>query len=117
MSVSGVSNSLSQTQAFQNLFKVNAVTGRSGGQDADGDNDVSSGGKVGKAGKSGGANLIDSLLKALQQMGASTSTTNASSGAASSTSTASTTSSDPAQALGDFLKSLMAAIQAEANKN
>ena len=45
MAISGVSNSLSQTQAFQNLFKVNAVTGGSGGLDADGDNDGSSGGK------------------------------------------------------------------------
>ena len=114
MAISGVSNSLSQTQAFQSLFKVNQVTSSKGGQDADGDNDGSTG-KVGKTGKTSASSLIDSLLKALQQMGANSATT----GASSSTSTsanANSTTTDPKQALGDFLKSLMAAIHAEADK-
>jgi len=113
MAISGISNSLSQTQAFQSLFKVNQVNSSQGGQDADGDNDGSSA-KVGKAGKASAATLVDSLLKALQQMGANLPTAGASS--ANSASNTDSASTDPKQAIGDFLKSLMAAIQAEADK-
>jgi len=113
MAISGISNSLSQTQAFQSLFRVNQVNSSQGGKDADGDNDSSSA-KVGKAGKTSAATLVDSLLKALQQMGANLPTAGANSADTSGNSTSK--SSDPKQAIGDFLKSLMAAIQAETDK-
>ena len=115
MAISGVTNSLSQTQAFQSLFKVNQVSSQAGGQDADGDSDGSSGAKVGKAGK-GSSPLVSSLLSALQQLGANIATPPVGSASSNSTSTGASTA-DPKQALGDFIKSLMTALQAEANKS
>ena len=109
MAISGVTNSMSQTQAFQSLFKVNQVSSQ-GGQDADGDSDGSSGAKVGKAGKG------SSLLSALQQLGANIATPPVGSASSNSPSTGAS-GADPKQALGDFIKSLMTALQAEANKS
>jgi len=105
MSVSSVSSSNSW---INQLSSVNQTRGRR--SDNDGDDGVQQAGQ----GRSGGG-LFSAIANALSQIGVGSNTSTASSSSSSSNSSDSSSSSsqDPAQALGAFMQSLMAALHAQ----
>jgi len=118
MTISAITG-LAVQQTMPNLAQINRIN-PVGGQDADGDNDGSSGAKpAGKVAKPAAApKLVQAILQGLSQLGASNTANvtginglKASDSANSSPSNSNSSSKDLAQKLSGFVQTLMDALQ------